>query len=305
MTGSTLHITDGDSAVDRLRPVLGDVAMVPWRDVLHDGPVPAGLVLAELSAVRAVFIAERGWGELDAVLTQFRARDAALMTHDRASPVTLWFEHDLYDQLQLIQVLALLADLDLPDVRMAQADDYLGLMETDALRALEPTPVTPGQLALAQLAWTAFRAPTPEALAAVAREPQDILPFLGAALTRLLQELPAPQSGLSRTERQTLEVLVAGPADRAELFRAVSAAEDLFWLGDMPFFDRLGGLISAGLVTSDDQHALTELGGRVLAGEVDRASLPRFTRWLGGTQVQRRQPWRFEPVDGSVRLDSA
>ena len=136
-------------------------------------------------------------------------------------------------------------------------------------------------------------------------EPQEVLPFLGAALTRLLEELPAPGSGLSRSERQTLEVLVAGPTDRSELFRAVSAAEDLLWLGDMPFFDRLGGLISAGLVTSDDRHALTELGGRVLAGEVDRATLPRFTRWLGGTQVQRRAPWRYEAAGGGVRLDPA
>lgn len=37
--------------------------VLPWRDVLHEGPVPAGLSDAELGAARARFLADRVWEE--------------------------------------------------------------------------------------------------------------------------------------------------------------------------------------------------------------------------------------------------
>ena len=57
-----LHITNGDCVVGPLEEggIPGD--KLAWRDVLHEGPVPAGLELEALSLVRAEFIAARGWG---------------------------------------------------------------------------------------------------------------------------------------------------------------------------------------------------------------------------------------------------
>ena len=55
-----LHITNGDYAAEKISTIVsGNV--LPWRDVLHEGPVPA-LRLEELSTLRAKFNAERGWG---------------------------------------------------------------------------------------------------------------------------------------------------------------------------------------------------------------------------------------------------
>ena len=47
-----LIITNGDSAVDGLRAAGIAAEILPWRDILHDGPVP-DLPLEELSRVRA------------------------------------------------------------------------------------------------------------------------------------------------------------------------------------------------------------------------------------------------------------
>src|SRR5262245_38420464 len=80
--------------------------VLPWRDVLHEGPVPGALSLDELSRRRARFIVEAGWwDDLAAVEKDFRERDAVLKATARHDEVVLWFEHDLYDQLQLIQIL--------------------------------------------------------------------------------------------------------------------------------------------------------------------------------------------------------
>ena len=115
-TGGVLHITNGDAAVPVLRAAGVAGTILPWRDVLHEGPVPA-VDADELSAVRSRFPTERS----DA----FADRDRLLA---EAEELVLWFEHDLYDQLQLAQVLAwsdapaslvqaetYLAEADLPD----------------------------------------------------------------------------------------------------------------------------------------------------------------------------------------------
>src|SRR4030095_10658531 len=104
------HLTRSAHAV----PVLSQVVqgtMLPWRDVLHEGPVRTGLSLEELSVERARFIAEAGWGVLPDVMKSFGERDATFRQAGRHDEIVLWFEHDLYDQLQLIQVLDGVAEL--------------------------------------------------------------------------------------------------------------------------------------------------------------------------------------------------
>ena len=100
-----LHITNGDVVATGLRNAGVEGLVVPWRDMLHDGPVAAGLSLEEQSRSRARFLA----GLLDEpyveLLESFRSRDRQLATFRNCDEVWLWFEHDLYDQLQLLQIL--------------------------------------------------------------------------------------------------------------------------------------------------------------------------------------------------------
>src|ERR1041385_2361391 len=96
-----LHITNGDSVVGTFRQVRFPGVYLPWRDVLHDGPVPQTETLSELSDVRAQALAAFGWGSYDKLRAEFAARDQALENFRKHEEVVLWFEHDLYDQLQL------------------------------------------------------------------------------------------------------------------------------------------------------------------------------------------------------------
>ena len=71
-------------------------------------------------------------------------RDATLAAHQET---VLWFEHDLYDQLQLLQVL----DLARTNVSLIQASEYLGPMSPESIADLwgTRTPVTALQRELA------------------------------------------------------------------------------------------------------------------------------------------------------------
>lgn len=100
-----LNITNGGSAVEIMKQANIPGVLLPWNDVLHEGPIPSKLSLEELSKIRARFIFDRGWGVLEKITESFTQRDHELKSFNEYDKVILWFEHDLYDQLQILQIL--------------------------------------------------------------------------------------------------------------------------------------------------------------------------------------------------------
>ena len=101
-----LHVTNGDSAAEKLREAGLQGLVAPWRDILHEGPVPAGLDAAALREVRVRYLAEHGWAGEERVRADLEERDARLaQAVEGRDEIVLWFESDLYDMLQLAQVL--------------------------------------------------------------------------------------------------------------------------------------------------------------------------------------------------------
>src|SRR5215470_10788569 len=111
-----LHITNGTSVSLQQTGLPGDILV--WIDVLHDGPVPEHLDAAELRRVRGLFL-DTEWP------------DAA------PAEIALWFEHDLFDQLQLIQILDRVHGV-AAKVSLISVDRYLGRMSAEELAALWP-----------------------------------------------------------------------------------------------------------------------------------------------------------------------
>jgi hypothetical protein len=169
----TLHLTNGDAAAARLRAaeLSGDV--VPWRDVLHDGPVPPDEDERGFRDTRAEFLASRGWTSVTAAAASMAARDQRLSSATGTDEVVLWFEPDLYDQLQLAQLLARIARRPLlarPAVSIVPADCFLGEVLPNRVSMLHTArrSLTRRDLDQGLSAWGAFTASTPDALAAMA-----------------------------------------------------------------------------------------------------------------------------------------
>jgi len=314
-----LIVTNGDSAGELLRRSLQGTEVLPWRDVLHEGPVPLTETREELSAVRVAFLAEAGAADPKVLENDFEARYRGLSISTNFDRVILWFEHDLYDQLQLLQVLDWFADhpREPETLLMVQADDYIAHQESEDIveQVALARPVTDAQLDLAVRAWAAFRQATPEAWAHLLREDLSALPFLRGAVVRMLEELPGPD-GLTRTERLVLACLQAGSGLTAvALFGAVQKMEDAEFMGDWSFWRVLDGLAlgPAPLIAGLDgapfqvedkarmeayvksQPALTTLGKDVVQGRADWAEHHPIDRWWGGTHLTNAQLWRWDP----------
>jgi hypothetical protein len=284
-----LHITNGDLAVDVLsRAVQGE--FLPWRDALHEGPVHAGIPLEDLSHRRAAFIAAAGWAPRRRVEDEFLDRDKRLRSAEAHEEVVLWFEHDLYDQLQLVQLLDWLCAHPHPRLTLVCEAEYLGAMTPARAADLfrQRRAVSGEQLRAGSAAWGAFGSANPFR---ISTSPHAGLPFLGPSMQRLLEEYPWSGDGLSRLERQALEALRGGPLPYAELFaRAHHRREDPVFLGDTVFAWHVGRLSADGLL---EAGALTQKARDILNGKADAWAQPRAARWLGGYEVK----------DGGVRWD--
>jgi hypothetical protein len=93
-----LRVVTGDSLAEDVAAVVARAAedLVPWRDLLHDGPVPAGLGADRLARVRAAHLASRGWVSESPALASLRERDGRISAARRSGvQVVFWFETDL------------------------------------------------------------------------------------------------------------------------------------------------------------------------------------------------------------------
>ncbi|HEY7094167.1 MAG TPA: hypothetical protein VH393_13355, partial [Ktedonobacterales bacterium] len=203
----------------------------------------------------------------------------------------------------------------------------LGELTPAQLSSLFPQrrPITSAMLTLAHEAWDAFRSPDPTTIERVLAGDTLALPFLAGALKRHLQEFPSVTSGLSRTERQILETLAAGPMRPLPLFVAAQQKEEAPFLGDWSFWQYAydlsqsptplvirqdGGAFQLPRFSSDtarqpefleQELVLAERGSSVLAGQGDWMQLHDIDRWLGGVRLSGHEPaWRWDQAQGQV-----
>ena len=322
--GYDLIITNGDSAGEILRKAYMGTEVLPWRDVLHEGPVPLTGSHEELSEMRAEFLGGRNWADRAALLENFKARDRGLAHHETFQTVTLWFEHDLYDQLQLIQILDWFAANPRGDgaLWLVQAMDFLGPQSPETITKFAENKMraSAAQLKLARGAWSAFRQPTPEAWAHLLSEDISALPCLEQAVRRMLQELPAAGSGLSRTQHQILMAINEGISEPRRLFGASQQLEEAAFMGDWSFWGWLDDLASGTgrLIEGSDARfspslseeefkayvatplRLNKLGLRVLGGSADYTNEAAVDRWVGGTHLTNDNLWRWDDESGKL-----
>lgn len=196
-----LHITNGASVSLEKTRLSGSVIF--WNDVLHEGPVPAGISFDELTRLREQFLA--GYYGLPRMDVSFARRNAAISAAEEQDEVVLWFEHDLYDQLQLVQVLDCFAHAETNPAKLTliNIDRYLGSLEAAELERLFESrrPVTDEQMETAVAAWKAFRAP----------ELTGIEPFVRATVTAL----PFSQAHFSGTSSSSPPRTTGSPAPSA------------------------------------------------------------------------------------------
>jgi hypothetical protein len=316
-----LHIANGTATT-----AIIEAAAIPgtrsiWADVLYEGPVPAGLSDEELLDVRARFLAGPPDAPVDPVNDLRRWRQV-IADHESYDELVLWFEHDLFDQLNLIQVLSWIRAQLPRDKRVSLIciGSFPGRPGFKGLGELSPRelaslfdlrrPVSETEYALAARAWHAFREPTPEAVDNLRRSDTSALPYLAPALQRFLEEYPSTRDGLSRSERRLLRLAEDRPIGVAAAFPRMHDGENAYYITDGSLAELVGvlsrtsppliGVVDGDGVSLRGTVSLTDAGREVLTGRRDRVSCG-LDRWLGGVHLQSGTAiWRWDDARGRI-----
>jgi hypothetical protein len=248
-----LHVANGHCTTRLIEQARLPGRTQVWCDPLHEGPI-ADVPDAELLRIRAADLA-RGLGEpVEEVEADLKSWRAAVDADHAYHELVLWYEHDLFDQLNLIQLLARIGR-DRPirkPVSLISIDSYPGHPHFKGLGELRPEDiaslfserrrVTSEQFAVAARAWDAFRSQDRTRLESLLLEDTSALPFLARALRRYLDEAPEEPGGLTRSERRLLDQLAGGPVDIHTAWKRMHEGESAFYITDTSFWSLLKGL---------------------------------------------------------------
>ena len=316
-----LHVANGSCVTQTLAEASVPGLLSIWADPLYDGPVPGGLSDEELLEVRRHFHEGPPGGPSDDPVNDLRRWRQIIEQHDGYDELVLWFEHDLFCQLNLIQVLSWIHHR-VPSSKVVSLiciASYPGRPDFKGLGELTPAelaplldtrqPVSESQYALAERAWQAFREATPEALDDFRRTDTSALPYLAPALVRFLQDYPWTIDGLSRTERRLLQLAAAGNVTLAKAFPRMHEGESAYYVTDTSLDDLVETLSRTSpplLARIADGASITAAGRAVLRGDQDRISLCGVEeRWLGGVQLRNDATvWRWDDARQRITSDA-
>jgi hypothetical protein len=318
-----LHIHNGDSTANT-----ANTADIPgdhfaWREALVCGPTPSGVSAADFLNTRAQHLSGSYGVPFDICLAELRSMHDRLATYAEHDEVVLWFEHDLFCQVQLVYLLNWFAARKLGKTKLSlvcidrfpgvQPFHGLGELNQEQLQTLFPgrSNVTAPQLALAVKAWSAYSSSDARSLISLLRSDTSALPFLDSALKKHLQRFPSTRNGLGRVENTALGLIPAGYRKFRSLFPAFSRRESAYGFGDAQVYLSLETLMSVRkplLVQHVPDHwskdsaqilltsfELTDAGKAVLAGEEDFVATNGIDTWLGGIHLSGNEAdWRWD-----------
>jgi hypothetical protein len=254
-----------------------------------------------------------------------------LSKYSQHDETILWFEHDLFCQVNLIYLLDWLSRQPGERTRLRLVcvgefpgvEDFRGLgqLTGEQLASLFDSrhDVSDPELRLAARAWASYCSADPREIERLIDGDTSVMPFIGQALRLHLARFPSMKNGLGRVENRALEMISNGAIKFRQLFPRFADAESGYGLGDSQFWcslKRLGDAkdpllrITAPSVARqtpasnlhpDALFELTETGRAVLTGERDFIHINGINLWLGGVHLVDGAVWRWDELTGLTR----
>lgn len=319
-----LHILNGGATETTLARTSIPGSRFSFRDALIEGPAPA-ITGSEWRRLRVEHLMAAYGVEIEKCESDFQRQDEVFDSFKRHEEVTLWFESDLFCQLNLLFILDWCARHDLGNTTLSLIcigefpgrPNFRGLgeLDPDELASLfeQRVPVTQAVLILATQAWDAYRSKDPQKLEALVQSDNDDLPFLNSALKLHLARFPSVLNGLNRIENKALALIAAGAVSFGDLFPRFIESEADYGLGDSQFWNSLQRLTQGASPLLLNGHrerqkpitmpanpfqetfAITEAGAAVISGAADQIELNGIDYWLGGVHLQTpANIWRWD-----------
>lgn len=289
-----IHIHNGDvvAVLARRSDIEGD--HLPFRESLISGPIDRDLDTE--TRAKALCGPDDDLLRVSHGLFEQKQALAAAREHDE---IVLWFEHDLYCLIHFVYLLQHFAGA---RVSVVWNPEPFAHLDERAIHLLfdSRAAVAPSMVDVAREVWADYTAPDPSGLNRwLARDTPDF-PFLREGLALHASRFPSRTNGLGALEQEALAKINAGATDFATVF----PLDERFGFGDSEILRLLRSMASRAvpLITMTEAEgqppkaifAITPMGERVLAGEVDDVKVNDPDAWLGGVHLTKENVWRFD-----------
>lgn len=273
---TTLHILNGEALLDSFHKSGVNGSVVVWNEVLVEGPVRGEFGTEQFLDHREEFIRNE-YGDEDYAI-KFRAPFSLLQDFSNYDEIVLWFEYDLFCQVNMIAALGWLSkQQDLPPVGLVCPGSFPGYEPFSGLGQLSPEELTTlyeprkrlsgDDLDFALRAWECYSSADPEAITGLlASGFPDSFPFLKRSFELHLRRFPDIKTGLNYHEEQICELMNEGITEQKDIMRTL-LNENLEWgFGDLQYEKEIENI----------RHLSQE------TPEVTDHSRERRERWIGG-----------------------
>ncbi|HEU4389419.1 MAG TPA: RNA polymerase subunit sigma-24, partial [Blastocatellia bacterium] len=252
-----LNIYDGESTGGTAKEFGLPGEHFAFNEALVEGPTPAGLSPDAWIDVRARFLSGAYGPRLGRVRKALAQQEDALRSYPNHEEVILWFDNELFCQVNLIYLLDWFARQTLGRTKLSLIcigefpgkPDFHGLGELrgDQLATLLDArqQITRAKLELGSKAWQAYCSADPLELTRLLEQNTSALPYLNECLVAHLMRFPSVRNGLGHVENRALEFIAAGAKTFSPLFLQFRDQDPKYGFGDLQLWSCLWRLIAA------------------------------------------------------------
>jgi hypothetical protein len=247
-----LHLLNGDQLAYQLQGASYFQSQLVFREALIVGPVTSS-GLDEFWKTRTEFISSSYGVTAEEYHQKTILEIERMYSLPEDTEICLWFEDDLFCQLNLWFLLSVLADR--PNFQLFRVYPPFSTAENrwggfgratpDSLKDCYQARVglTPSDIALGKALWQAYSSQEWEEFKNLSRQPSPCFQMLEEVCQAQLDRLPG-SDGLGKPERILNKILTSGVTDFAHLFQEFNRKAGIYGFGDLQVKAMLDSLIT-------------------------------------------------------------
>ncbi len=290
---SQLHITNGDNFTQKLEKLQLKGEIITWREMLCEGRTETNVGSESFWKTRFEFLhknykVSKSWF-VEKTLKEYRS----LCNHKQQDQIILWFEYDLFCQVNLLAVLSWLktyrrhAEISL--ICSGKEDDSdklygLGELSDEQLMNLYKNRKTlsQGDIEYADYVWQLYCSDNPIRLENLTDFEDYQFPYLSDSIQAHLRRFPTIKNGLNAVENKILEIAAEHkPKNKKVLLSLALENQGYYGFGDLQY-DRVITNLKP-LFSSFNPVKLTRKGKDILDRKTSYYSFIRDNEaYLGG-----------------------
>jgi hypothetical protein len=290
---SQLHITNGDSFTQKLKALKLKGDIITWREMLCEGKTETNVGSESFWKTRFDFLhknykVSKSWF-VEKTLKEYRS----LCNHKQQDQIILWFEYDLFCQINMLAVLSWLKK------HRRYAEIYLvcsgdedetnrlyGLSELNDEQILQSyknkVKLSQNDIEYADYVWQLYCSDNPIRLENLIDFDNYQFDYLSDAIKVHLKRFPTIKNGLNELENRVLEYsLQQKPKSKKQLLGKLLENQGFYGFGDTQYERVISNLRP--LFSSFNPVRLTAKGKEILDGQTNYYSQIRDSEdYLGG-----------------------